>query len=470
MASSSTLASKPLLPEYGPPVTVEGGRIICKAHSKGICRACGIDYTDVSLLDKSIRGLSQGEIEHALNYRDKTGGFVPVFVRGGGQFAAKDAVERETEHPSVEEPDRQLGVVFDLANLKRVQVVFGPVSRFVPQWDDEVMGRAMPPSLDYRKPPVEDVPIDQLQLVDCKECQLTWHGGHRNLVEMAGSHPSHHCRYLPIAGPSRSVFVHVDGAFTPACAGTVAGAHGQGEGSEGSAGPSASTAAREARAGMGVYFAEGSKYNLSEAFDRSVFKFADPRNGNHPAVVLNQVTPQLAAVVRALATVRERVVPERAGEVRAASACNSWHAARGAERFRVVVCTDSLDVVDAMCYRLYNDWWPRGLNEAVVASARKAEKAKNKGKKAKKAKEGKTPVPVPRGHVSWDDFVVKENNGKLVLVSKSTGCLVPNSDGILKIAREVALLGAEGVTVCYYLISAKENVAADRLARAGMNL
>ena len=28
---------------------------------------------------------------------------------------------------------------------------------------------------------------------------------------------------------------------------------------------------------------------------------------------------------------------------------------RGADLFRVVVCTDSLDVVDAICYRLYND-------------------------------------------------------------------------------------------------------------------
>ena len=252
-------------------------------------------------------------------------------------------------------------------------------------------------------------------------------------------------------------------------------------------------------AGVGVFFGEGSRYNASETFSRASLTFPDRRNSDHPGVSMNPVTPQLAAVVRALQIVRTRVVPDRIAIITPETRYNSNHSTRGAEVFRVIVSTNSPDVVNTLCVHLDKISLQNLGDEEILSRARKAEKERDKSRKKKKKRKGREPGNKSsdanleaggdgddggdgtedgaeredggsriEGFVPWDALVVDKDKGKYAMVNVASGSITPNSDAITQIMREIALLGIEGVEVDFYAIPSKANVAADKLARAGL--
>lgn len=186
-------------------------------------------------------------------------------------------------------------------NDDRVFVLGEGVNRFMPQWDEQMLGPANTFRIkqDYDTPP----PPEQLQvsaLLACSQCELTW------LVGKAGqsagaSHPSHYTLHHEYAGTRRSLIVRTDGACMN---------NGQ----------------PHAKAGVGVYFAPNSKYNISSPL----------KNSSAPT---NQKA-ELHALLRAMQVVRKDIVPTRSILVNRNS---------DMKHFRLVLVTDSSYAVECMC-------------------------------------------------------------------------------------------------------------------------
>ena len=164
----------------------------------------------------------------------------------------------------------------------------------------------------------------QLKLHSCQTCELTWLVG-RDGKQNATNHPSHQTLFHEYSGTRRSLVVFTDGAC-----------------------PSNGT--ENARAGVGVFFAKNSQYNVSEILPG-----------------LNPPTSQKAeilAVVRALELIRERVVPARREFVQAAGLRQSESVIRDITHFRLIVATDSSYVVEALCANLLK--WTKNRNGIFV--------------------------------------------------------------------------------------------------------
>ncbi|KAI0552062.1 hypothetical protein F4679DRAFT_582125 [Xylaria curta] len=89
---------------------------------------------------------------------------------------------------------------------ERVFILGTGVNRFMPQWDEQLLGPANTSMIERN---LADTPMpltpDHLSMYYCDECQLTWMKGDAG-VEAVQSHPSHH------AGTDRSLVVFTDGA------------------------------------------------------------------------------------------------------------------------------------------------------------------------------------------------------------------------------------------------------------------
>ncbi len=198
----------------------------------------------------------------------------------------------------------------DAADPDRVFILGGRLARFMPQWDEQLLGPANTFRLqqDYAHPPTPSAAAT-LNLHQCGNCQLTWLIGENGPIT-ASSHPSHHTYWHVYAGTRRSIIVFADGACS-------------------------SNGAINACAGVGIQFMEGSKFNVSEAFTLQ-------------GVATNQ-RAELHAVARALETVRTQVMPERRTHVLNADNRCQPAAFRDVVHLRLIVATDSSYVVESMC-------------------------------------------------------------------------------------------------------------------------
>jgi ribonuclease HI len=234
-----------------------------------------------------------------------------------------DEIDDETDDETGSEMDEMDDEVDDDTEDDQVFILSGGVARFVPQWDEQVLGPASTIGIhkDYDNPPPPNTP-EQLRFHYCGNCQLTWLVG-RDGLDAATSHPSHHTLYHTYTGTSRSLIAFIDGACP-------------------SNGPDASKAA------IGVYFGPQSTNNISQA------------------LVTGRPTNQLAeitAAVEAMRRVRIAIVPRRRILLGAASQQSSRHAMQAARYIRLILATDSSYLVECVCQHMQK-WFfdkPSGL-------------------------------------------------------------------------------------------------------------
>jgi hypothetical protein len=245
------------------------------------------------------------------------------------------------------------------------------------------------------------------------------------------------------------------------------------------------TGTTPAQAGVGVFFGKNSSHNTSKRFERRQLSHAvfanDARNRDHPGVALNQTTPVYAAVVDALQRLRLRFYPVREALVEKHGQYNSGQAARDALRFRVILVTKSQELIDSLA--AINDSYTIGtLNGEAFTRAKEAAKAKARARKKRSGKgKGKSQAEsseaagsasastlhtAVKGLVDWDEFTPTEGDEKVVVFSKQTGGVIANSDGIIAVMRETAMLNILGISVAYYLQPAKVNMAEALAKRA----
>lgn len=158
---------------------------------------------------------------------------------------------------------------------------------------------------------------------------------------------------------------------------------------------------------------------------------------------------------------------------------SSGHAVRDASRLKLILVVDSKEFVENMA-SVDGSYTITALKEEAFTRAKEA--AKGKAKSKKKRAKGKAKVEDSgaaaaagtsassdgiEGHVDWEDFEPTERSDKVVVVSQQTGNVVANSDGIVAVVRETALLNVLGVTIEYYLQPAKANLA-DGLAKKAL--
>ncbi|EPS45060.1 hypothetical protein H072_1003 [Dactylellina haptotyla CBS 200.50] len=260
---------------------------------------------------------------------------------------------------------------------ERVFVLGGAAARFMPQWDDEVLGPANTFRIekDYNNPPKPTAP-DQLQSHYCTECELTWLVGKEGL-EAATGHPSHHTLYHEYQGTSRSLLVYIDGACPR-------------------------NGLNATKSAIGVHFGPQSSHNHSQMLN-------DPDPTSQKA--------EITAAIEAMRYVRTVVVPRRKSLVQAASRGNSSHAIQKANKFRLILSTDSSYLVDCTCNHM-NKW-------------------------------------------VFDKVGQVWKNGQ--------GKVIQNGEGFRKIREEVESLSMVGIQVAWYQIPRRFNADADRLANQALN-
>jgi ribonuclease HI len=188
----------------------------------------------------------------------------------------------------------------------RVPTLGTGVNRFVPEVDEQILG----PPTAIRIKGLEAsalMPIDPMRHV-CTKCDLTWLVG-RAGFHAAHSHPSHHTlSQHPTTSSSRSLLVHVDGACP-------------------------SNGNTNARAGVGVFFGPGSKYNVSQALDASPWSMATTQKA------------ELNALRQAMRVVRLQVIPERSVLVKGDT---------DRKKLVLILVTDSSYAVGCMCAHMKN--------------------------------------------------------------------------------------------------------------------
>lgn len=207
----------------------------------------------------------------------------------------------------------------------QVFILGGCMARFLPQWDEQVLGPGNTFALkkNYERPP-KPLPVSALELSPCSTCHLIWLVGEVGKAA-AADHPSHHTYTHEYAGSNRSLIVYADGACL--MNGTSA-----------------------ARAAIGVHFGQQSKFNISELFNLS---------GQHS----NQ-RAELHAVARALEVVRTHVLPERRRHTERAKGGHDKRAVRDTMHLRLIITTDSSYVVEGMCSHIQK--WTVGSNGQFV--------------------------------------------------------------------------------------------------------
>lgn len=231
-------------------------------------------------------------------------------------FTFEDSSSEEEDYEEEEDEDEDEDDAEDKdEDEDRVFILGTGVNRFMPQWDEQVLGPAKVRALDtdYENPPRALAP-DQLRFHYCNSCNLTWLEGKKG-PEAARSHPSHHTTDHMFSGTRRSLVVFVDGACP-------------------SNGP------RATRASIGVYFGPNSAHNISKRLDPAA---QQPTNQS----------AEIAASVGALRRVREAIEPARRATVENAHPHREAYS-REIRHFRLVIATDSSYVVECMCRHIEN--------------------------------------------------------------------------------------------------------------------
>ena len=268
-----------------------------------------------------------------------------------------------------------------------VSVIRGEDVRYIPQWDLQLHGSlkvTRKNALEW--PPKPDDPTS-LTTCFCSKCSLTWLSGAAG-QRSGKDHPRHVA--LPTskyqARDGRSILLYANGAVV---------AKGKGNGK-------AANSKDAGDAGVGIYFGQGSQFNVSE-------RVSDAER-------TTVQTTELAAVAKALETVRLKVLPHRRDLIDRRNGDNDVLLKTEAKYMRVIVATDSSYVVNG-----------------IVAMG---------------------------GLWKWDEE-------QLVFINKR-GEVLKNSEAFMKIKQEVELLAETGVQVMYYLVQKRFNKEAAALAQAAL--
>lgn len=431
-------------------------RFICVKHRKGVCKSCNIDFAGCRLIDDNI---PENMVLMVMQQKYDDGTHYAVFRRDNDDLLVETS-ERDTEYPVRMMTSLTLNLTYDENDPQcETLCTWGNTIRYVPQWDAIVVGKDEANNNKLTsggKIPDTLLPIKDLASHYCeaKECQVTWQAAKTDGDDLLAAHPSHHTAVDSRKGAKRAMIVHVDGFFVQA------------------------TGATPAQAGVGVFFGKNSIHNTSKRFERRQLSHDvfgdDARNRDHPGVALNQTTPVYAAVVAALQRLRIRFLPAREALVQDHSRFNSGHAVRNALRFKVILVTKSKELIDSLA-AIKDSYTIGTLSGPAFDRAKEAAKAKARARKKRSGKgKGKAPAesyeatdsaststapPAVKGHVDWDGFAPTEGDEKLVVFSKQTGGVIANSDGIIAVMRETAMLNILGVSVEYYLQPAKANLA-----------
>lgn len=251
---------------------LRNGKAVCFDHHRRRCDICCVDFT---------YGESDEEDPYGFDNEDGSQGF----MSGDEEEHFGDGDDDD----GVEGPER----VFVLAKS---------MARFIPQWDDQILGPQNTYKIekDYDSPP-KPLPLSTVRTTYCSTCQLTWLIGEIG-DGAAISHPSHHSYSHIYCGTSRSLLVFTDGA----CSGNGT--------------PSA-------RGGVGVFYGPGSKFNMSQRL-------------TYPGTATSQKA-ELAAAALAMETVRSKILPERRVMVKEAKGGHDSRAVADVMGVRLVIVTDS---------------------------------------------------------------------------------------------------------------------------------
>lgn len=244
------------------------GQLVCTAHRFLICGECCVDFTG------------------------------PMFRRG-----------------SEEENDKD-----------RVFVLGEGVNRFIPQWDEQILGPANTFQIekDYDKHPKPEH-LRVSDVLPCSRCELTWLVGKAGL-SAAANHPSHHTLDHQYGGTRRSLIVWTDGACI-------------------------NNGLPNAKAGVGVYFGLNSQYNICSPLEISTAPTS------HKA--------ELYALLRAMQVILKDIVPTRSILVSGDS---------DKKHFRLILVTDSSYAVECMC-KHWKNW--KVVGKVKVLRNKRGEKIAN---------------------------------------------------------------------------------------------
>lgn len=409
----------------------------CVAHDRSICGDCGLILTP--------RWPKESYSDH------------DIF-----QAVLYNKNNKEASGGTKGEPQRMIEPAS--GNADQVALLSGMRSRFVPQWDVDVMGRSNIVGVikvDPERPPKHLMPPEEINFSCCFfGCSgLTWLKPYGSSLT-SGPHvphcPSHHSSFDSKLGTKRSLFVRIDGALE-----------------------TATETGRRPRGGLGVYFGFLSKYNASEMIDVDN---------------MNQNTPVLAAAYRALQIVREKVMADRRRKVFGASTRNTIHSVKTATHLRLLLATDSKYVVDVFTILIEKNWHIKerevvhadnkqtnhekeavqeadeeALESGAAAVTSKADKKKARKARAKARKDAEEEEKAQQqvGEAASVKESQRPPQTELVLRNKSKA-VVQDSALILAIKQAIELVAEHGVQVAWYLVPAESNILADRLARQAL--
>ncbi|KAL2073523.1 hypothetical protein VTL71DRAFT_10849 [Oculimacula yallundae] len=212
-----------------------------------------------------------------------------------------------------------------------VSVLEGQYARFIPQWDEQLLGRyeSLGIRKDYANIP-EPLSLSNVSTHYCTTCQFTWIVG-RGWKSTGRNHPSHHSYPQLGSLPQRSLLLFTDG--------TVFGAE----------------SGANVLAGLAVYFGPGSKFNFTD-------RLAIPPHSASPKPAKDMA--KLECVIWAMEIVRNRVLRDRHGVVAASKSEYNPKVRSDIMAMRLIVATDSVYVVESICKRIV-DWRVNNLGELV---------------------------------------------------------------------------------------------------------
>ncbi|KAK6362286.1 hypothetical protein TWF730_005982 [Orbilia blumenaviensis] len=236
--------------------------------------------------------------------------------------------DEQREPVELEEPERQWEEVSRDTNsealdeyLEQVTYILkGGEARFVPQWDEQVIGHQAARAIirDYYDPPKPSPPTE-LQLYPCESCELVWIGGSAS-VGLTQIHPSHRNLLIHPVNPCRSILAYVKGA----CSGN---------------------GTNDTKAAIGVYFGSKSSHNRSMLIEKENPSFQ---------------AAEIAAMVEAMRYARTVIIPRRKEILRESLnaqgsrlssfiASSSFITSNESAVFRLVIATDYWYLVECLC-------------------------------------------------------------------------------------------------------------------------
>lgn len=350
-----------------------------------------------------------------------------------------------------------------IALLRPTMVLKHHQARYVPQWDEQLVGDAVPQDIDYRKPPKKhELAYDLMHKIVCQGADgcwgITWLYSPKTDNEIT-IHPQHPSYLKHHHNPHSTMVVQVASEFVP------------------------KKKWRKAQMGICALFSLKSRYNiiynltLNEIFwplvDGKPAETAPPGHRYH-GLKMNRDLGQLVMALCALRVVERRIVPKRLQQL-----VQSFHGdrqrpdktlgVREAGHLRVVIETSSTYLVNTICNVTY-DFRNKKMHiperkegEDASASASgmsRAERAEMRARKALAMRplsaEDTDALLVTNREPSGDNFVYVVNGGTKML---------RNTFAITALEAQIDLLASMGVQVKFLLVPPERVKTAYKLAK-----